>query len=137
MSSTAGPSNQSYSERVGSGWATFVAIYLMIAGVLNAIWGLSALDNKSYFIHEGLLWSTLDTWGWIALILGIVQILGSLLVFSRHAAGAIIAAFLAFCGLMVNFLSIGAYPVWSVILIVTDALILWAVTVHGDEFVRD
>lgn len=46
-----------------------------------------------------------------------------------------IAGFLAFLGLLVNFLSIGAYPIWSVILLAIDALILWAVTVHSDEFV--
>lgn len=137
MSTTAGPSKQSYSSGVGSGWAIFVGAYLFIAGVLNAIWGLAALDNKSYFITEGLLWSSLNTWGWVALIVGVVQIVGSLLVFARNAAGAVIAAFLAFCGLIMNFLSIGAYPVWSAILLVIDALILWAVTVHGDEFVRE
>jgi hypothetical protein len=105
--------------------------------VLNAIWGLAALNNKAYFVTEGLLWSTLNTWGWIALIVGIIQIIGAMLVFARHAAGAVIAAFLAFCGLIMNFLAIGAYPVWSVILIVADTLVLWAVTVHGEEFVRD
>lgn len=137
MSSATGPSNHAYTERVGSGWAVFVGIFLLVAGVLNAIWGLAALDNKSYFATEGLLWSTLNTWGWIALIVGIIQMVGAFLVFARNAAGAVIAAFLAFCGLIMNFLAIGAYPVWSVILIVADALILWAVTVHGEEFVRE
>lgn len=136
MSATT-PQGEQYRSSRRSGWPTFVAIYLMIEGVLNIIWGIAALDNKSYFVSGGLLWSSLNTWGWVAIILGAVQVLGSLLVMSRNAAGAVIAGFLAFCGLMLNFLSIGAYPVWSVILLVVDALILWAVTVHGDEFVAD
>jgi hypothetical protein len=49
----------------------------------------------------------------------------------------VIAGFLAFFGIMLNFLSIGAYPVWSVILLVVDAMIIWAVTVHADAFVTD
>jgi hypothetical protein len=123
--------------RSSPGWAVFVAAYLAIAGVLNVVWGIVALDNKSYFVSGGLLWSELNTWGWVAIIVGAIQILGSMLVAARRAGGAVIAGFLAFFGIMLNFLSIGAYPVWSVILLVIDALIIWAVTVHSDAFVSD
>ena len=119
------------------GWALFVAAYLVIAGVLNVIWGIVALDNKSYFVSGGLLWSELNTWGWIAIVVGAIQILGSILVAARRAGGAIIAGSLAFIGIMLNFLSIGAYPVWSVIMLVVDAMIIWAVTVHSDAMLRE
>jgi hypothetical protein len=117
------------------GWATFVAVYLFIAGTLNVLWGIAALANKSYFVDGGLLWSGLSTWGAVAIIVGVLQLAGGGLVVTRHAWGAIIAGFLAFLGILLNFVSIGAYPIWSVILLVVDSLILWAVTVHGDEFV--
>ncbi len=120
-----------------SGWATFVAVYLTLTGVLNIVWGISALSNKSYFTAGGLLWSELNTWGWIAIVVGAIQVLGALLVAARRAGGAIIAGSLAFVGIMLNFLSIGAYPVWSVILLVIDAMIIWAVTVHSDAFLTD
>ena len=41
---------------------------------------------------------------------------------------------IAFAGLFVNFLSIGAYPVWSILALVANGLVLWAVTVYGDAF---
>jgi hypothetical protein len=123
--------------RSSSGWATFVAVYLTIAGVLNIIWGISALSNKSYFISGGLLWSELNTWGWASIILGAFQVLGALLVAARRTAGAVIAGTLAFFGIMLNFLSIGAYPVWSSIMLVVDSMIIWAVTVHSDAFVEE
>lgn len=113
----------------------FVGVYLGIAGVLNALWGIAALAEKSNFAEQSLIWSTISTWGWVALIVGAIQIAGALLVAAQRAAGAITAGFLAFLGLLVNFLSLGAYPVWSVILLVVNALILWATTVHSDEFV--
>jgi hypothetical protein len=128
-------SSQQYQS--SSGWATFVAVYLTIAGLLNIVWGISALSSKSYFISGGLLWSELNTWGWVAIIVGAIQVLGAMLVAARRAGGAVIAGFLAFFGIMLNFLSIGAYPVWSVILLVIDAMIIWAVTVHSDAFVTD
>lgn len=116
------------------GWPTFVGVYLFTVGVLNVLWGIAALANKSNFVDNGLVWSSLKTWGWVVLIVGAVQLLGAGLVAARRAGGAVIAGFLAFLGLLVNFLSIGAYPIWSAILLVIDALILWAVTVHSDEF---
>jgi hypothetical protein len=124
-------------DRSSSGWATFAVVYLAIAGVLNIIWGIAALDNKQYFISGGLLWSELNTWGWVAIIVGSIQVLGAFLVAARRAFGAIIAGTVAFFGIILNFLSIGAYPVWSVILLVLDGLIIWAVTVHSDAFVGD
>lgn len=123
-------------ERTSAGgWATFVGVYLVTVGILNVLWGAAALAGKSNFVENGLVWSSLKTWGWIVLIVGAVQLLGAGLVVARRAGGAMIAGFLAFLGLLVNFLSIGAYPIWSVILLAIDALILWAVTVHSDEFV--
>ncbi len=119
------------------GWATFVAVYLMIAGVLNVIWGIAALENKAYFTSEGLLWSTLNTWGWVAIVVGAIQLVGAALVAGRSAAGAVIAVFLAFCGILFNFLSIGAYPIWSAVLLLIDGLIIWGVTVHSEQFVRE
>lgn len=133
------PSAQQYQSspeyQSSPGWAVFVAAYLAIAGILNLIWGIAALDNKAYFTSGGLLWSELNTWGWVSIVVGAIQILGSMLVVARRAGGAVIAGCLAFFGIMLNFLSLGAYPVWSVILLVIDALIIWAVTVHSDAFV--
>ncbi len=138
--SAAPSSTQQYAQREeyssSPGWPVFVAAYLAIAGVLNVVWGIVALDHKSYFVSGGLLWSELNTWGWVAIVVGAIQMIGALLVVARRAGGAVIAGFLAFFGIMLNFLSIGAYPVWSVIMLVIDALIIWAVTVHSDAFVE-
>jgi hypothetical protein len=120
--------------RIGSGWVAFAGTYLALAGALNLIWGISALANKSYFVENGLVWSSLSTWGWIAIIVAAVQIVAGGLLFARKIGGVIMAIVLTMCGMLLNFLSIGAYPVWSTIAIVCNALVLWAVTVHGDEF---
>jgi hypothetical protein len=32
-----------------------------------------------------------------------------------------------------NLLVIGAYPIWSTIVIALDVLVIWAITVHGQE----
>src|SRR3954453_10609848 len=120
--------------RIGSGWKAFAGSYLAIAGMLNGIWGITALANKSYFIEGGLGWSSLSTWGWIAIILAALQTLAGGLLFARKMGGVVMAIVLSMGGMLLNFLSIGAYPVWSTIALVCNALVLWAVTVHGEDF---
>ncbi|HWK30251.1 MAG TPA: hypothetical protein VNS09_27025 [Solirubrobacter sp.] len=120
--------------RIGSGWVAFAGTYLGIAGVLNLMWGITALSKKSYFTEGGLIWSNLDLWGWLAIVVATVQILTGLLLFARRIAGVLIAIVVTMCAIFVNFLSLGAYPIWSIIALVCNALVLWAVTVHGEEF---
>jgi hypothetical protein len=119
---------------VGSGWIAFAGAYLLVAGLMNVIWGIVALSNKSAFTESGLVWSTLDTWGWIAIVTGGLQGIAGLMVLARQFAGQWLAGVLAVVGIFVSFFSLGAYPIWSVIALATNGLVLWAVTAHGDEF---
>src|SRR3954453_18662600 len=120
------------SRPTSSGWLTFATVYLLIAGGLNLIWGITALAKKSYFVEDGLVWSNLQVWGWIAILVAATQILGALLIRSRRPGGMIIGIVVAVAGPLVNFTALGAYPVWSCAAIVCSLLVLWAVTVHWE-----
>jgi hypothetical protein len=72
-------------------------------------------------------------WGTVAIIVGVAQVIGGLLIFARRMGGLILGIVLAMCGMLLNFVTVGAYPVWSCIGIVANALVLWAVTVHGEQ----
>jgi len=125
---TAGPPRAN-----ASGWLTFAAIYLAIAGAMNLIWGITALAKKDYFHEEGLVFSGLEFWGWIALIIAAVQILTAWFIYSRKVAGMSMGIAVSMLATLVNFTSIGAYPLWSGAAIVCSVLVLWAVTVHWEE----
>jgi hypothetical protein len=112
----------------------FASVYLAIAGCFNVIWGITALAKKEYFAEGGLVFSNLQFWGWIALIAGAVQILTAFLIYARKAGGMILGVLVAMVATLVNFTSIGAYPVWSGAAIICSLLTLWAVTVHWEEF---
>lgn len=122
--------------RSATGWATFTALFLLIVGVMNVLWGIAALSNEQNFSEQGLVFSNLDTWGWVVLAIGLFEMLGAALVANRHSLGVVIAITVASFGLLSHFLAIGAYPLWSVLMMAINALILWAVTVHNDEFQR-
>ena len=59
----------------------------MIGGVLNIIWGIAAIAESSFFTETGAhyVFSTLNTWGWITLILGIIELFAA---FSLFAGGS-------------------------------------------------
>ncbi len=116
------------------GWLNFAAAYLIAAGGMTLAWGIVALANKRAFTEDGLVWSTIDTWGWIAVVVGGAQVLAAWFVVQRRFAGQWLAGVLASFVILVHFLALGAYPVWSVIALVTNGLVLWAITAHGDEF---
>ncbi|MGZ4270450.1 MAG: DUF7144 family membrane protein [Solirubrobacteraceae bacterium] len=121
------------SRESGGGWVTFAAVYLLIAGGMNVLWGAAALAGKSNFHESGLVWSTLNTWGWISIIVG-PQVLGSLMVHLRTFAGQWLAGLLAVLAIFASFLGLGAYPVWAILAMTANGLVIWAVTAHGDEF---
>jgi hypothetical protein len=112
----------------------FAGVYLLIAGTMNAIWGLAALTDRRVLLEGGLAWSTLTTWGWVSVAVAAVQLSAGVLVLARRVVGRVLAVAIAMAGVFVNFLSIGAYPTWSIFALVANGLVLWAVTVHGDAF---
>ena len=115
-------------------WLNFAAAYLIAAGGMAVIWGIVALANKSAFVENGLVWSKLNLWGWVAIGVGLLQVLAAFFVIQRRFAGQWLAGVLAGLGILLHFLALGAYPVWSVIALVTNGLVLWAVTAHGESF---
>jgi hypothetical protein len=114
----------------GEGWVLFTMVYLGLAGILNVIYGIAALENKTYF-HEGsLLWSNLSTWGWTAIILGACQMIVAGFLYARSTVGYLMGIFFASLAFIANFLAIGAYPVWSVIAMVLQGFVIWALSVN-------
>jgi hypothetical protein len=128
-----GDPKDTVSEPARSGWITFAGAFLALAGVMNAIWGLSAITNNDLF-HEGsLLWRQLTFWGWLGLLTGVAQAVTGGALLMRKAIAGLLAVLLAMLGILLHFLALGAYPIWSVILIVANALVIYAVTAGADE----
>lgn len=116
--------------RPRTGWTLFASIYLALAGVLNLIFGIATLENKQYFNSDGLVWANLHAWGWIAIILGAFEVIVAGFIFRRNPFGIVLGIFLAALAFIANFLSLGAYPAWSVIGLVLDGLVIWALSVN-------
>lgn len=118
------------------GWGYFAAIMLLVAGIFDAIYGLMAVigPDSAYFVtNEGLFLMDVAGWGWWHLIIGIVLILASLALFAGATWARVVAIILAIVNAIGQLFLLPAQPWWSLIVIVLDILVIYALTVHGRE----
>jgi hypothetical protein len=110
-----------------TGWWIFAAIVLMIAGVLNVIWGIVAIDESSFFTATGAryVFSDLKTWGWITLILGVLQILASFSLFSGGSFGRWFGVFSAGLAAIVALLDVRVLPFWSICVFALSVIVVY------------
>lgn len=109
---------------------------MVMLGTLQAIEGLVALFKDTYFVtpRSGLVVSvSYSTWGWVHLLLGILVALAGLGVMAGQGWARLIGILLALVSAVVNIAFLAANPVWSMILIAVDILVIYALTVHGEE----
>ncbi|MFF2493728.1 hypothetical protein [Agromyces sp. NPDC058064] len=118
------------------GWGYFAAIMLLVAGIFDAIYGLMAIigPDSAYFVtNEGLFLMNVAGWGWWHLLIGIVLILASLALFAGATWARVVAIILAIVNAIGQLFLLPAQPWWSLIVIVLDILVIYALTVHGKE----
>ena len=99
----------------GAGRATFAAILLLIAGTLNIIYGIGALDRANIFTSETrYIFTNLNTMGWVLIVLGVIQLTGGFSLLSANTYGRVIGIIGGSLGAIEALCSIGgANPWWS------------------------
>ena len=117
------------------GWAGFAGVMLIILGVFDAIQGLTALFNDTFYVvgEEWIFEFNVTTWGWIHLIGGIILVLAGIGIFSANVAARTVGVIVAGLSALWNFAWLPYYPVWSIILIAIAIAVIWALTAHGRD----
>ena len=115
----------------GQDWAAFVVVLFFILGCFSVIDGLAALMADDYFRVDELLFGDLALWGVIYLVVGALQLCAAWLIHRGSEAGALLGMTLAALSAVVAMLSLGAYPLWSVIILGLDGLVIYVLTVYG------
>jgi len=118
------------------GWIVFAGFFMIINGIFGGLQGLSALlRDQTYFVvgENGLLTFNYTAWGWIHLVLGIVLIVVGIFLLRGAGWARILAVIIVGIHMIAQFGFISSYPVWGIIMIALDALILYALLVHGRE----
>ena len=118
----------------GVGRAVFAAVLLLIAGTLNIIYGIAAVGNAHFFNNTQYVFSSLHTWGWITIIVGVVQLTAGFSLFAGGTYGRVIGIIAASIGALESLLSIGgAHPWWSLGIFALCIYVLYGLIVFGEE----
>lgn len=119
----------------GGGRALFVAFLLLFAGTLNIIYGIAALSNAHFFAATQYPFASLHTWGWITIIVGVIQLSGGVSLFGGGSYGRVIGIVAAIFGAIESLLSIGGrHPWWALGIFVVCLWVLHGLIVYGDDY---
>ena len=118
------------------GWVVFAALMMGLIGLFQAIEGLVAIIDRNYYVvtENGLLVSwNYTAWGWTHLAIGVLLVAAAFGVLSGRVWARIVGIALASLSAVANLVFLAAFPVWSVLLIAVDVLVIYALAVHGAE----
>jgi hypothetical protein len=136
MSETAYEPTTGYDERTGwTGWIAFAGVMMIIGGALNLLYGIIAAVNDEWVVwtNRGDVYLDVSEWGWVHIILGAIVLLSGIGVFSGNILARTVGVIVASISLIANFFFLPVYPLWSLIVITIDVLVIWALTAHGRE----
>ncbi|WP_419229221.1 DUF7144 family membrane protein [Gordonia sp. CPCC 205515] len=121
--------DHSVKEGFTFGVSIVAAALLFVAGLVAVFQGISAIANDELFVAgpNYIYQFDLTTWGWIHLILGIIAVVvaGGLAVGADWAR--ISAIIIASLSIIAQFLWLPYYPLWAILIIALDILVIWAV----------
>ncbi|MEV4896120.1 hypothetical protein AB0K48_42830 [Nonomuraea sp. NPDC055795] len=120
--------NAYYTEPAGrSGWLGFAGMLGVILGFFHVIQGIIAFFRQEYYLTSGGQLLVLDytTWGWIWLILGLVQVAVALGILAGQIWARWLGAIFAALAMIGQFAFLSAYPVYSVISIALCVLVIY------------
>ena len=118
-----------------TGWVGFASFMLIIAGIIQFMYGLGALFSQGWLIYTSTAIYAVDTtaWGWAAMLVGALLFVSGSLLLSGNLFGRTMGVIVAGLSFLGNLALFGAAPIWAVIAVVVDALVIYAIIAHGGE----
>ena len=118
----------------GYGLVLFASILLVIVGCFNIIYGIAAIAQSHVFVANAhYVFANLRAWGWITLIIGVLQLLAA----GGVLAGNQLARWFAVAMIGLNAIDqmffIPAYPAWSLAIIALDVVALYGLCAYGSR----
>ena len=113
---------------VAQGVSVFAGIMLIVGGGFEALQAIAAIVNDKYLVVlPNYVYSfDLTVWGWIHLLIGLALVaIGISLLMGQgwaRIAGIVVAALAA----LINFTGLPYSPLWAIVLIAVDVLVIWA-----------
>jgi uncharacterized membrane protein (DUF2068 family) len=121
-----------YEDDRGYGLVTFAGVMLMIAAVLNTLWGIAAIDKANVFVHDArYIFGDLNTFGWIVLGLGILQAFAAFAIWRGTSWGRWFGVACASANAILQTMWIPAYPILAMTILALDITVIYGLLAYG------
>jgi hypothetical protein len=120
-------------ESRGDGWVLFAGVMIMIAGFLNAVYGIAGIGNSSAFVGGShyVIFDSLNAWGWIHLLIGIVQLFAAFSIWNRSPFGRVIGVGSASISAVAILFFSNAFPFVAFGIFIIDLLVIYGLVAYG------
>jgi hypothetical protein len=123
---------EQYEDSYGQGLVTFAGVMLLIAAILNTLYGIAAIDNANFFVNNArYVFGDLSTWGWFLVALGILQFLAALAVWRGAPWGRWFGVTWATVNAILQMLWIPASPVLAMTILTMDIIAIYGLLAYG------
>lgn len=116
-------------EGIAAGTSIGAGILLAVVGVLQILQGIAAVANDDLIVvgPEYTYQFDLTAWGWWHIIFGAIAVIVAIGLLAGQTWGRVLAMVIAALSIVVNFLWLPYYPWWSILVIILDIVVIWAV----------
>ena len=119
-------------EERGGGWVGFAGVMVGIVGVLNIIYGIAAISNSNFYANGvHFVFGSLKTYGWLLLIVGVVQGLAAFGIFARMGWARWVGILTAGANMIIQLLLLPATPFLSLAIVAVDVLIIYGLVAYA------
>ena len=120
------------------GFIVFAGLMLILIGFFQVLTGIAAIAENEFFVTAPNYLYEVDVsaWGWIHLIYGIIVIAAGFGIFRGATWARVVGIALASISAIGNFLFIPYQPVWALLIIALDVLVIAALSVRFPQDAR-
>ena len=118
----------------GYGWVAFAGVLLLVVGTINFIEGIAAIGNAHFFVRNtNYIAGSLNTWGWVVLCIGIIELVVGLGVFAKNQFARWTGVVILSVNAVVQLMMMPAYPFWSLCIFTLDILAIYGLIAYGQH----
>jgi hypothetical protein len=99
---------------------------------MNVVYGVTALANTRFYVADAVfVFGNLETWGWIAIAFGIVELAAAASIWRGGELGRWLGIIIAGINAVAQMGAMQSYPFWTLVIIGFDVLVIYALAVYG------
>lgn len=118
-----------YADIERKNWYDFACVLLFLVGIFNIIDGISAVSDSKY-LSNSVIFANLHAWGWFFIIVGAIQLIAAFGAYRGATWALVLAIVTAFFNAISHLGAARTYPVWSIMIITIDVLVMYGLIVH-------